>query len=73
MIIHIEICDVCKRIGRGLPVEAFSSFGVQWDVGACCQEKRFTVVKHTDVLKRHLMTRIEALIATELALLKDPP
>lgn len=72
LIIHIEICDVCRRIQRGLPLETFSSSGSQWDVGACCEEKRFTVVKHTSVIKNHLLVRIEALIATELALMKEP-
>jgi len=72
MIIHIEICDVCKRIQRGLPTEPFSANGASWDVGRCCQEERFTVVKHTNVTKNHLLARIEALIVTELSLLKDP-
>ena len=73
MIIHIEICDVCKRINRGgLPVENFTSGGVSWDVGHCCQAERFARVLHTDAIKRHLLARIEALIVTELQLLKEP-
>lgn len=72
MIIHIEICDVCKRINRGLPMDNLSSNGTSWDVGACCREKRFTVVRHANVTKNHLLARVEALICTELSLLKDP-
>ena len=73
MIIHIEICDVCKRINRGgLPTVLHATGDTQWDVGPCCRDKRFTVVKHADVMKRHLLARIEALIVTELSLLKDP-
>ncbi len=73
MIIHIEICDVCKRINRGgVPVEPFTSGGATWDVGPCCQDSRFTVVKHASVYKNHLLARIEALIVTELSLLKEP-
>lgn len=73
MIIHIEICDVCKSINRGgSPVVLCATGNTQWDVGACCRDKRFTVVRHTDVTKKHLLTRIEALIVTELQLLKDP-
>ncbi len=73
MIIHIEICDVCKRINRGgLPVVLYATGNYQWDVGGCCRDKRFTVVKHTDVTKNDLLARIEALITTELSLLKEP-
>ena len=73
MIIHIEICDVCRRINRGgLPVENFTTNGASWDVGPCCQDGRFTTVRHTNVIKNHLLARIEALIVTELSLLKDP-
>lgn len=73
MIIHIEICDICKSINRGgLPVVLCATGDAQWDVGACCREKRFTVVKHTNVIKQHLLARIEALIVTELKLMKDP-
>lgn len=72
MIIHIEICDVCRSIHRsGLPVTTVQSGGHQWDIGSCCEEKRFAVVKHTDVVKNHLLCRIEALISTELSLIKD--
>ncbi len=73
MIIHIEICDVCKRINRGgLPVVLCATVDHQWDVGACCRAKRFVVVKHTDATKSHLLARIEALITTELSLMKGP-
>jgi len=73
MILHIEICDVCKTIHRGgRPLESLRSGGAQWDVGFCCDDKRFTVVRHTDAMKQHLLARIEALIVTELSLMKDP-
>ncbi len=45
---------------------------VQWDIGHCCDDKPFKVVRHTNVIKNHLLVRIEALILTELSLLKDP-
>ncbi len=71
MIIHIEICDVCRRIVRGggelTPV---SAHGFSWDVGTCCQDKPFVVIEHACVYKNALLPRIEALIITELALNK---
>ncbi len=78
MIIHIEICDVCRRINRGgMPVttvqiqETETPLGaMQWDVGHCCDDKPFRVVRHTSTIKSDLLARIEALIVTELALNK---
>ena len=71
MILHVEICDVCLRVNRGgLPMEAFSSGSHRWDVGPCCQSERFTVVKNADVVRNQLSARVEALVSSELDLLK---
>jgi hypothetical protein len=74
MIIHIEICDVCRCIVRGgdAPVVLCGAAGVYWDVGPCCREKKFQVVKHAGTYKTHLLPRLEALIVSELSLLKEP-
>ena len=73
MIITIEICDVCRTIHRGgEPVTTCQTGEIQWDVGSCCSKKPFTVVKNANVIKNHLLARIEALIVTELKLMKEP-
>jgi hypothetical protein len=76
MIIHIEICDVCRRINRGgIPVTTLATgtaISNSWDVCPGCHEKPFRVVKHSNAIRNHLLARIEALIVTELALMKDP-
>ncbi len=73
MIIHIEICDVCKRIHRGgQPVTLNACGKARWDVGACCGERPFRVISDTDATRNHLLARVESLIVTELALMRAP-
>ncbi len=70
MIIHIEICDICRRVMRGVPTIGYSSGGHRWDVGPCCEKKRFTIVQGA-ATEQTLRARIEALITTELHLLRE--
>jgi len=76
MIIHIEICDVCKLIVRGgLPVDTYSSGELRWDVCRQCQEKplRSDDARWHSDLRPRLLTRVDSLIANELIILRGSP
>ncbi len=74
MIIHLEVCDVCKTINRGAdPVVPFKSTGLEWDVcPGCLKDRKFCVVSGTRERKQHLLPRIEALVLSELRLMRSP-
>lgn len=75
MIIHIEICDVCKLIVRGrLPVTTYTSGDKRWDVCRGCDEKPFRLDDARWHKETHpcLLSRVDSLIVGELSLAKDP-
>jgi hypothetical protein len=74
MIIHIEICDVCKLIVRGgLPVDTYSSGELRWDVCRGCDSKAFSSshARWHNATWPVLKARVDALVANELMLMRD--